>query len=339
MHPRLFPAQVGSVSFWDGKKVLVTGGSGFVGSHLIEQLLAAGKDARVTAADNFSHSGPDNLAAVADRIKVEKVDLGDPRQCDGLCSGQDVVMHLAARVRGVAYNQAHPATMFRENVRMTSFILEAAQKAGVERVLVVSSACVYPSGCTIPTPESEGFSGCPDQANDGYGWAKRMAEYEAMAMRKEFGLRSAIVRPYNCYGPRDRFDEDSAHVIPSLIRRFVSGEDPVTVWGDGSQTRAFLFVEDFARGLVEITERYAECDPVNLGTDEEISIRDLVALVRELCGSGAKVRFDPSKPSGQARRNCDTAKARLKAGFQARVPLREGLKRTIDWYRRNIHAS
>ena len=179
----------------------------------------------------------------------------------------------------------------------------------------------------------EGFKDAPEETNDGYGWAKRMAEFQAMAYHREFGMKIAIARPYNGYGPRDNFNPASSHVIAALVRRVVDGENPVAVWGDGAQTRAFLYVDDFARGLLEITEKYAECDPVNLGTDEEIRIKDLAGLIVKVAGSKAKLEFDPSRPSGQPRRNCDTRKAREKFGFEAKVRLEEGLAKTVAWYR------
>jgi len=323
------------MSFWNGKKVLVTGGAGFIGSHLVEMLVASGDDVRVTAADDFSRGTHANLAAVRERIRIESADLRAPADCRRVCAGQDVVIHLAAKVGGVGYNAVHPATMFRENMRLNTYLLEAAQNAKVERFTVISSACVYTRHCTIPTPETEGFDGWPEYTNEGYGWAKRMAEFEAQAVHKEFGMKFAIVRPYNCYGPRDHFDPETSHVIAALIRRVLGGENPVKVWGDGSQTRAFLYVEDFCRGVMEVTERYAECDPVNLGADEEVPIRDLIALILELAGSKAPVEFDTSKPAGQPRRNCDTVKAREKAGFSARVSLRDGIARAIEWYKKN----
>lgn len=323
------------MSFWDGKKVLVAGGAGFIGSHLVEQLVGAGTDVQVTVADDFSRGDRGNLSAVRDKMRLESADLKRIEDCRRVCKDQDIVLNLAAKVGGVGYNAAHPATMFRENIRLTTYLLEAAEEAEVERYTVVSSACVYRRHCAIPTPEEEGFEGWPEDTNEGYGWAKRMAEFEAQAVHKEFGLRVAIARPYNCYGPRDHFDAEHSHVIAALIRRVMGGESPVCVWGDGTQTRAFLYVEDFARGVLEVTERYAECDPVNLGADEEVSIKDLIRMILELSGSKAEVEFDTSKPSGQPRRNCDTTKAREKVGFTARVSLREGLRRTIEWYQKN----
>lgn len=321
------------MGFWDGKKVLVTGGAGFIGSHVVEALLSRAPSARVTVTDSFVAGKRRNLFAVRERVRVVKTDLRDLDNCHQVCKGQDVVLNLAARVGGIGYNVAHPGTMFRDNMRLGLNMLEAARRSAVERFLVVSSACVYPRLCVIPTPESAGFSGAPEQTNEGYGWAKRMAEYQARAYHQEFGMKTAIVRPYNAYGPRDHFEPATSHVIAALVRRVVKGESPLRVWGDGRQTRSFLFVEDLARGLLDVTERYAACDPVNLGTKEEVSIRALAGMILRAAGSTAKLRFDRSKPSGQPRRAGQYSKARVKAGFTPRVGLEEGLRRTVAWYR------
>ncbi|MFA6319107.1 MAG: NAD-dependent epimerase/dehydratase family protein [Elusimicrobiota bacterium] len=318
------------MGFWDGKRVLVAGGAGFIGSHLVELLLKAGRGVQVTVADDLSNGHRENLDG-AGGVRLEVVDLRDRQACRKVCRRQDVAFHLAARVGGVGYNSAHPGTMFHDNIALCGSMMEAARLEKVERVLVVSSACVYPRFCTVPTPETEGFKDWPEDTNEGYGWAKRMAEFQAMAYLKEFGMRFAIVRPYNAYGPRDHFGSETSHVIPSLIRRILSGEDPLRVWGDGTQTRSFLYAEDAARGMLAVSEKYAECDPVNIGTDEEVRISELVRLILELLGRKPKVEFDPSKPSGQPRRSCDTRKAAEKADFRSRVPLREGLERTISW--------
>ncbi len=321
------------MSYWDGKKVVVTGGAGFVGSRTVEEILRKAPTAKVTVVDDLSRGRRDNLKAVLDRIRVVETGLFDLGGCLKACEGQDVVLNLVARVAGVGFNAAHHGTMFRDNMLLGLNMLEAARRCGVERFLVVSSACVYPQVCAMPTPESEGFRDAPADTNLGYGWAKRMAEFQAQAYMKEFGMKVAIARPYNAYGPRDHFGQDDSHVIAALIRRVVEGEDPVRVWGDGTQTRAFLHVDDFARGLLEVAERYAVGDPVNLGTDEEVTIRRLAEMILEAAGSKAKLVFDPSKPAGQPRRNCDTSKAREKIGFAAKVTLADGLKRTVDWYR------
>jgi GDP-L-fucose synthase len=212
-------------------------------------------------------------------------------------------------------------------------VLEAARAAGVERFLVSSSACVYPGHCAIPTPEAEGFVGRPEETNEGYGWAKRMEEFLAEAYAREHGMTFRIARPYNAYGPRDNFDPASSHVIPSLIRRVVAGESPLTVWGDGTATRSFLYVEDFARGLLAVAERSPQVGAINLGTDEEVSIRELATLIVELAGASVDLAFDRDQPGGQPRRACDTRLAETLLGFRAATPLREGLARTIEWYR------
>jgi GDP-L-fucose synthase len=321
------------LAYWDKKKVLVTGGGGFIGSHVVELLLRSGKGVTVTVADRPSPAKKRNLKAVWKDISFKKAELSDPRAAVKLCRGQDVVLNLAASVGGVGWNSAHSASLFRDNVAIGVNVLEAARRADVGRFLVVSSACVYPRDCAIPTPESEGFRGEPEKSNEGYGWAKRMSEYAGRAYAAEFGMEVAIARPYNAYGPRDHFDAERSHVIAALVKRVCDGEDPVRVWGDGSVTRSFLYVEDFARGLLEVAEKHPKADPLNIGADEEISMRELAGLIVRLSGSRAKLAFDPSKPSGQPRRRCDTSKARRTIGFEARVSLTEGLARTIEWYR------
>ncbi|HEX4047748.1 MAG TPA: NAD-dependent epimerase/dehydratase family protein [Elusimicrobiota bacterium] len=321
------------MGYWDRKKVLITGGGGFIGSHVVELLLKAGKGVRVTVADRPGPTKRRNLKAVWKDVEFKKAELSDPQAVLRLCRGQDVVLNMAASVGGVGWNSVHPGSLFRDNVAIGVNVLEAARRAGVGRFLVVSSACVYPRDCAIPTPETEGFRAAPEKTNEGYGWAKRMAEYLGQAYAEEFGMEIAIARPYNAYGPRDHFDPARSHVIAALVKRVCDGESPVKVWGDGSTTRSFLYVEDFARGLLDVAEKYPKADPLNIGADDEISVRDLAALIVRLSGSKARLVFDPSKPSGQPRRRCDVAKAREAIGFQARVALPEGLAKTIAWYR------
>jgi GDP-L-fucose synthase len=323
----------GLMNFWKDKKVLVTGGAGFIGSHVVERLVEKGADISIVVIDNLQSGELRNLEKVRDKIKFIKTDLKNMKECVKLCKGKEIVMNLAARVGGIEYNRLHHGTMFRDNMLINLNVLEAARLVNVERYLIVSSACVYPRNCIIPTPEEEGFKDNPEPTNEGYGWAKRMAEFMGQAYHREFGMKIAVARPYNCYGPRDHFAPEISHVIPALIKRVFDGEDPLIVWGDGEQSRSFLYVEDLARGLIEVTEKYAVCDPVNIGTDEEIKIKDLVKLIIELSGKNPKVYFDTSKPVGQPRRNCDNKKARKKVGFEAKVSLEEGLKRTIEWYR------
>jgi len=320
------------MNFWKNKNVLVTGGAGFIGSNLVEQLIGREAYISTTVIDSLQTGGLNNLKEVERKVKFIKADLNNINECLKICRGKDIVINLAARVGGVEYNRSHPGTMFRDNMLINLNMLEAARQAEVERFLTVSSACVYPRNCTIPTPEEEGFKDSPEPTNDGYGWAKRMAEFMSEAYCREFGMKIAIARPYNCYGPRDHFETSSGHVIPALIKKVFDGDDPLIVWGDGEQSRAFIYVDDFARGLIEVAEKYAVCDPVNIGTDEEIKIKDLVKLILELSGKNPKVYFDTLRPAGQPRRNCNNKKAKNKIGFEAKVSLREGLKRTIEWY-------
>ena len=323
------------MNFWDGKKVLVTGGAGFIGSHVIEELLRRSPTVRVTVADDFSSGRRANLRSISRQIRMMKLDLLQPQACLKACRGQELVLHLAARVAGIAYNRAHPATMFRENMLLGCHLLEAARQAGVSRVLMASTACVYPRGATVPTPEREGFLGQPEPTNAGYGWAKRMAEFLAEAYASEFGLDITIVRPYNAYGPRDHFGREDSHVIAALMARVLRGDDPVLVWGDGRVTRSFLYVEDLARGIVDAAER-GRPEPLNLGADEEVTVAELAAMILRAAGSKARLRFDPSQPSGQPRRSCDATRARRLLGFKARVRLHEGLQRTVAWYRQHL---
>lgn len=320
--------------FWQGKKVIVTGGAGFIGSHVVEKLVKKG--ARVTILDTLQNGTLKNLASVKGEFEAIKGDCTDDNVLKKALFKKDIVMNIAARVGGIEYNRTHQATMMRDNLLIGTKVIQLAQLAKVERFLVVSSACVYPRDCSVPTPESEGFDSEPEPTNGGYGWAKRMAEKLGMYYAEEFGMKVAIVRPYNCYGPRDHFDPLLSHVIPALTKRVYDGENPVNVWGSGKQTRAFLYVEDMAEGMIRAIEKYPIPEPINLGTDEEISIKDLIQKIIKITGKKTKVTFDKSKPDGSPRRNSDNTLAKSKIGFEAKVSLDEGLRRTIEWYQRNV---
>ncbi len=319
-------------SFWQGKKVLVTGGAGFIGSHLVEKLVD--REAKVTILDNLRHGKEVNLKNVIGKIKFVKGNVQDENTARKACKNQEVVINLAAKVGGIEYNRNHQGTMLHQNLVLSSTMIEAARLEGVERFLVVSSACVYPRNCLIPTPESEGSRDDPEPTNGGYGWAKRMAELLGKYYAEEFGMKVGIVRPYNCYGPRDHFDPKTPHVIPALIKRVFDGENPVKVWGSGKQTRAFLYVDDLAEGMIAAIEKYPVPDPVNLGTDEEVSIKELIKKITKISGIKTRIVFDTSKPDGSPRRNSNNQKAHQKIGFTAKTKLDEGLLKTIAWYKK-----
>lgn len=315
--------------FWRGKRVLVTGGAGFVGSALTRKLLEAGAEVRV--ADNADPKALENLRGVENRVEFVRADLTDMSQAEAAARRMNVVMNLAAKVGGIGYNHDHQGTMSRINSQLSLNMLEASRRAGAERHLVVSSACVYGKECPIPMKESDGFLGDPESSNFGYGWAKRYAEVQARAYASEYGMKIAVVRPFNAYGPCDRFDE-TGHVIASLIRRACAGENPLTIWGTGRPTRSFLYVDDFADGVMLMTEKYACAQPVNLCDDQEVSIAELARLVCAAADVSPELVFDPSKPDGQPRRSGDT-KIALSLGFKPKVGLEDGLRRTVEWYR------
>lgn len=318
-------------NFWKQKKVLVTGGAGFIGSHVAEKLV--GKGAKVSIIDNLASGSLDNLVKVRNEVNFVKGDCTVLEEAEKACKGQDIVMNLAAKVGGIEYNRTHQATMLRDNLPIETTMIEAARRAGVRRFLVISSACVYSHDCSIPTPESEGFLGEPEGTNGGYGWAKRMGEKIGEYYAQEFGMNVGVVRPYNCYGPRDHFESDKSHVIPALIKRVFDKENPVKVWGSGNQTRAFLYVDDLAEGMILAIEKYPKPDPINLGTDEEVSIKDLIEKIVKISNVHARIEFDTSKPDGSPRRNSDNKKAIEKIGFKPNIKLDEGLKKTINWYK------
>ncbi len=319
-----------SHNFWNGKRVLVTGGDGFIGSHLVDHLLVHGAIVTITT---YTQKGKANIAHLNGKIHVVTGDLRYPDICEIAARGQEAIFHLASNVSGVEYNKEHPASMLRDNLLMSTNMLEAARKADVERFLMVSSACVYPRFTTIPTPEIDGFVDMPEETNFGYGWSKRIGELLARTYHQEYGMNIGVVRPYNTYGSRDHFTDEKAHVIPSLIRRIADGESPLVVWGDGTQSRSFLYVDDNVRGMIMALEQYPMPDPINLGMEEEITIRDLAQMIITAFGFTRTMTYDTTKTSAQPRRCCDVRKAKEKLGFTAQVPLAEGIRRTVAWYR------
>jgi len=314
--------------FWHNKKALVTGGNGFIGSHLVKRLSEIG--AIVYSMDFKTPLGSDQSGK---NIHFLTGNLLDYQETESAVSGKDIVVHLAAKIGGVNFIKAHPASIYYNNMQMFMNVIEASRRANIDRLLVVSSACIYPSECSIPTPEEEGFKGLPDPDHEGHAWSKRMEEFLARAYNKEYSMKVGIARLYNVYGPGDHFDSGSAGVIPSLIKRVFEAKDRIVIWGDGSQSRSFLYIDDCIEGLLAVCEKYAVADPLNIGSGEEVKIRDLIRLIVELSGRDISIDFDVSMPMGQLRRLCDMRKAADRIGFKSNFILREGLKKTVEWYR------
>ena len=320
-------------AFFAGKSVIVTGGGGFIGSHVVEQLIALGGHVIVPTRNRISKF----LRPMESHIEILNCDLADQAQTRKALYGANIALHLAADVGGLDYNIRYPASIFDHNMRIGLNVLDAARENQLDRVLLCSSACVYPRNCTVPTPEEEGFSGEPEPTNAGYGWAKRMLEVLGQQYEREFGLSVAIARPYNAYGPRDRLDPQRSHVIPALIEKAINTTGGVfNVRGSGKASRAFIYVDDFARGVIEVAARVPGANPVNIGVDEEVTIEDLAIriadLTNELTDRRPKPIFETDAKEGQPRRNCDTRKAKRLLAFESRVSLNEGLRRTMEWY-------
>ncbi|HSM79399.1 MAG TPA: NAD-dependent epimerase/dehydratase family protein [Bryobacteraceae bacterium] len=317
--------------FWRGKRVLVTGGSGFIGSHLVRKL--AGLGAEVTAAVYGMElaAGGVGMPAIPG-VLFRSADLTHLEQCMELCRDQSAVFSIAHADGSLAFKKARPAYILRQNTLITLNMLDAAVARGVDRFLLASSAEVYPHDAVSPTVEDEAFRNMSDRLTDGYTWSKRISELAARIYVQEHGLKVAIARPNNVYGPKDYFDEARGRVIPMFIKRAVEGTEPILIWGTGETVRTFLYVDDLVRGLLDLLEKYPECDPVNLGGDEEITLRALAETVVRLSGRDVRIVCDTTKPSGAARRMSDISKARRVLGFQPTVSLEAGLKLTLDSY-------
>ncbi|MDC3958599.1 GDP-L-fucose synthase family protein [Polyangium jinanense] len=303
-------------------KILVTGGAGFLGSHVVEVLKARG--ARQIVVPRSAEFDLTDAHATRSLFETHRPDL---------------VLHLAARVGGIGANRRHPGTFFRDNMAMGLHVLEEARRAGTPKVVVAGTICAYPKFAPVPFREEDLWNGYPEETNAPYGIAKKALLVMAQAYRKEFGSKFVVVFPVNLYGPRDNFDLEDSHVIPAMIRKFVEarlrGERSVVLWGDGSPTREFLYVEDAAEGLVRAAERYDGEEPVNLGAGREVSMRDLAATIAKACGYDGDIVWDTSRPNGQPRRMLDVSRAREWFGFEARTALEEGLAKTIGWYEEN----
>jgi GDP-L-fucose synthase len=296
-------------------KVLVTGGGGFLGSHLVDRLQADGHD--VFAARRADY----DLTREEDAIRL----FDDARP--------ELVFHLAAEVGGIGANRANPGRYWYANTVIGAHVLEQARRSDVEKVVLAGTVCAYPKFAPIPFREDDLWQGFPEETNAPYGVAKKSVLVGAQGYREQYGLNSIFLLPANLYGPRDNFHETNAHVIADLIRKMAGGDDEVVLWGDGSPTREFLYVEDCVDGFVLAAERYDGAEPVNLGAGKEISIRELAELIADVAGFNGQIVWDSSMPNGQPRRSVDATRARELFGFEARTPLREGLERTVAWYR------
>lgn len=334
------------MSFWTNKRVTVTGGAGFLGSHLIEKLKQRGCKSIFIPL-------------------IEKYNLIDIEAIKRLYrdANPDIVIHLAAVVGGIGANRANPGKFFYDNIMMGVQMMEQARQFGIEKFVALGTICCYPKFTPVPFKEEDLWNGYPEETNAPYGLAKKMLLVQSQAYRQQYGFNSIFLMPVNLYGPRDNFDPKSSHVIPALIRKCLEAthfqakegaevenlsmsqpkpkpepepEPSITVWGTGKPTREFLYVEDAAEGILLATEKYNKSDPVNLGAGFEISIKDLVKLIAKLTGFKGKITWDTSKPDGQPRRCLDTSKAEKEFGFKTKTPFEEGLKKTIEWYKKKI---
>lgn len=306
----------------NNKRILVTGGSGFLGRQVINQLCQAGAD--------------------REKITVPRsrdCDLRVWENCQRAVAQQDIVIHLAAHVGGIGLNREKPAELFYDNLIMGTQLIHAAYQAGLEKFVCVGTICAYPKFTPVPFKEEDLWNGYPEETNAPYGVAKKALLVQLQSYRQQYGFNGIYLLPVNLYGPEDNFEPRSSHVIPALIRKVheaqTKGEKQLPVWGDGSPTREFLYSTDAARGIVMGTQFYNESDPVNLGTGYEISIKDLITLICELMEYEGEIVWETDKPNGQPRRCLDTEKAKEAFGFTAQFSFEEGLKNTIEWWRKN----
>lgn len=319
------------MSYWKGKKVVVTGGAGFIGSYLTELLVAEG--ARVTVADNLVRGTKSRLQSVINDIHLMPEDLFNYDSCLRVCKGQDVVLNLAAKVTGIEYNRFNMADMFESNMKLQMNVLHAASECGVKRFLQISTACIYPHDAKVPTPESEGERGSPEPTNEGYGLAKLMGEKLAKYYTQEKGMHVVIGRPFNAYGPRDHFDEATSHVVPAIMKRVLDGHDPVTIWGTGNQSRALVHAKDVARGMMLIAEKAPAAQPINIGHDVQVTMKELFYVICKIVGRSPKPYFDTSKPDGYPKRGADTTLLRKYTGFVPSITLEQGISEMLEWFR------
>lgn len=309
-------------NFWNNKPVLVTGGSGFLGKHLVAKLNELG--AKVVTP---SHQDYDLVSG--DDVRRMYKDFPDT----------EVVLHLAAKVGGIGANREHPGSFMYDNLMMGTQLMHEAYKAGIPKFVALGTVCAYPKHTPVPFKEEDIWNGYPEETNAPYGLAKKMMLVQSQGYREEYDFNSIFLVPVNLYGPGDNFDPASSHVIPALIKKCVdavdNNDEEIVVWGTGNASREFLYVDDVVDGILMAAEKYNKSDPVNLGSSYEVTIKDLVDIIVEATGFKGKVTWDSSKPDGQPRRKLDVSKATEEFGFTSQTTFQDGLKKTIDWYREN----
>jgi GDP-L-fucose synthase len=309
--------------FWQGKRVIVTGGAGFLGSYVVRKLNEQGCS-QVSAPRKHDYDLT-QLNAIQNLYAEVK---------------PQVVIHLAARVGGIGANRAHPAEFFYDNLMMGVQLMHEAWRTGVEKFVAIGTVCAYPKFTPVPFHEDELWNGYPEETNAPYGLAKKMLLVQSQSYRDQYGYNSIFLLPVNLYGPGDNFDLESSHVIPALIRKCLEakrqGTPEIVAWGDGSPTREFLYVEDAAEGILAASEKYNKSDPVNLGSAFEISIKDLMETIARLTGFTGRIVWDTTKPNGQPRRKLDVQRAEQEFGFRSHTTFEEGLRHTIEWYERTL---
>lgn len=309
---------VETTDFWRGRRVLITGGHGFLGSHLVAGLEERGADVVAPTHADFDLVDRDQIVAMYEQHPSE------------------MVIHLAAVVGGIGINREHPGRFFYENLMMGAQLIEYARRFEIPKFVALGTVCAYPKHTPVPFSEEDLWDGYPEETNAPYGLAKKMMLVQSESYRQEYGYNSIFLLPVNLYGPGDNFDPASSHVIPALIKKCVdavsSGAGYIEVWGDGSASREFLFVHDAVEGIVLAAERYDESVPVNLGSSFEIKIKDLVEIIAKHTGFDGEIRWDTSKPNGQPRRKLDTSRAERAFGFRSRTQFEDGLRETVDWY-------